>query len=70
MIYVEESDVNKCLRGTVIRYVPMYDWEYAFKLKFKMNLKYFDYMNSRKLGKILNLTIANTAKYNIETNYL
>jgi hypothetical protein len=60
---------NQCLRGMDGNNIPLYDWECCFKLGMKGNLEFYGSMNLRQTGKLHNLTIVNTAMYEVDPQY-
>lgn len=70
MYFLPDTILNQCLRGMDTKNVPLYDWECAFKFGITKNLDYFRGMNNYQISKMNNLTISNTAVYNIDPNYI
>jgi len=62
--FVPDGHLNKCLRGTDLNNIPLYDWECAFVIGIRDNVNYlesaasFNTMNQQKL-KIVNTVFTN-----------
>lgn len=63
---VRDGILNGCLRGLDASNIPMYDWECAFMAGLQQNINYIESAASYNTVKANNITLSNTAFYNVD----
>jgi len=63
---VREGILNDCLRGLDASNIPMYDWECAFMAGLSQNINFAESASSYNTVHANNLTLSNTAFYNVD----
>lgn len=66
--YLNESLLNRCLRGMDKNNVPKYDWECSFILAIQQTISYNEGASSFNTVKNYNLNLTNTLFYNLDQN--
>jgi hypothetical protein len=67
---VSDGILNGCLRGLDASNIPMYDWECAFMAGLQVNINYIESAASYNTHIANNLTLTNTAFYNVDPTLL
>jgi hypothetical protein len=63
---IREGILNNCLRGLDANNIPIYDWECAFMAGLQENINYNESASSYLTTGANNITLANTAFYNVD----
>ena len=63
---IKEGILNNCLRGLDSNNIPVYDWECAFMAGLQENINYAESAASYNTVHANNITLANTAFYNVD----
>lgn len=66
--YLNESLLNRCLRGMDKNNVPKYDWECSFVLAIQQTISYNEGASAFNTVKNYNLNLTNTVFYNLDQN--
>lgn len=67
---VGQGELNNCLRGMDSQNIPKYDWECAFMNAIQSNINYIESASSYLTAQNHNITLSNTAFYNVDPSLL